>query len=134
MKRFKEPLKTLLILLLTASAVFLAWKGSLFAAFFPERKGGAVSPTPEPSELSYTASALPLAHIFSQDACMALRVASYSLPQQRSRSRHRRQTASAATSKTIIPSSSLRFSSGSLRTSAPNSSKAAAVRAARPRK
>ena len=35
MKRFKEPLKTLLILLLTASAVFLAWKGSLFAAFFP---------------------------------------------------------------------------------------------------
>lgn len=61
MKRFKEPLKTLLILLLTASAVFLAWKGSLFAAFFPERKGGAASPTPEPSELSYTASALPLA-------------------------------------------------------------------------
>ena len=61
MKRFKEPLKTLLILLLTASAVFLAWKGSLFAAFFPERKGGAVSPTPEPAELSYTASALPLA-------------------------------------------------------------------------
>ena len=60
MKRFKEPLKTLLILLLTASAVFLAWKGSLFAAFFPERKAAA-SPTPEPSELSYTASALPLA-------------------------------------------------------------------------
>ena len=51
MKRFKEPLKTLLILLLTASAVFLAWKGSLFAAFFPERKA-AVSPTPEPSENS----------------------------------------------------------------------------------
>ena len=60
MKRFKEPLKTLLILLLTASAVFLAWRGNLFSAFFPERKS-AVSPMPEASEQTYTPAALPLA-------------------------------------------------------------------------
>lgn len=60
MKRFKEPLKTLLILLLTASAVFLAWKGSLFSAFFPE-KAPVVSPSPEAQEHSYTAAALPYA-------------------------------------------------------------------------
>ena len=60
MKRFKEPLKTLLILLLTASAVFLAWKGSLFSAFFPER-APAAPPTPEAPEQTYTAAALPYA-------------------------------------------------------------------------
>ena len=60
MKRFKEPLKTLLILLLTVSAVFLAWKGSLFSAFFPEKKG-AVSPSPEVPEQTYVPAALPLA-------------------------------------------------------------------------
>ncbi len=60
MKRFKEPLKTLLILLLTASAVFLAWKGSLFSAFFPE-KPSPVTPSPEIQEQSYTAAALPFA-------------------------------------------------------------------------
>ncbi len=59
MKRFKEPIKTLLILLLTASAVFLAWKGSLFSAFFPVRQSPAASP--EPQEQTYTAAALPKA-------------------------------------------------------------------------
>ena len=58
MKRFKEPLKTLLILLLTASAVFLAWKGNLFSAFFPEIKS-AVTASPEPDDQSFTAAALP---------------------------------------------------------------------------
>ena len=60
MKKFKEPLKTLLILLLICSAVFMAWKGNLFAAFFPVREPPA-SPTPESPEQSYTAAALPLA-------------------------------------------------------------------------
>lgn len=60
MKKFKEPLKTLLILLLICSAVFMAWKGNLFAAFFPVREPPA-SPAPESSEQSYTAAALPLA-------------------------------------------------------------------------
>ena len=60
MKRFKEPLKTLLILLLICSAVFMAWKGELFTAFFPEREPPA-SPAPEAPEQSYTAAALPLA-------------------------------------------------------------------------
>ena len=60
MKRFKEPLKTLLILLLTASAVFLAWKGNLFSAFFPESKS-TVTASPEPDEQSFTAAALPMA-------------------------------------------------------------------------
>ena len=60
MKRFREPLKTLLILLLICSAVFMAWKGNLFAAFFPVREPPA-SPAPESSEQSYTAAALPLA-------------------------------------------------------------------------
>ncbi len=60
MKRFKEPLKTLLILLLTASAVFLAWKGSLFSAFFPEREP-VPTPTPEAAEETYGAAALPMA-------------------------------------------------------------------------
>ncbi len=60
MKRFKEPLKTLLILLLTASAVFLAWKGSLFSAFFPAERS-AVTPAPEPDQQSCTAAALPMA-------------------------------------------------------------------------
>ena len=60
MKKFKEPLKTLLILLLICSAVFMAWKGNLFAAFFPVREPPA-SPAPESPEQSYTAAALPLA-------------------------------------------------------------------------
>ena len=60
MRRFKEPLKTLLIVLLTASAVFLAWKGSLFSAFFPER-ASAAAPTPEAPEQSYAVAALPVA-------------------------------------------------------------------------
>ncbi len=60
MKRFKEPLKTLLILLLTCSAVYMAWKGSLFAAFFPAREVPA-GPTPEAPEQSYTAVAMPAA-------------------------------------------------------------------------
>ncbi len=59
MKRFKEPLKTLLILLLTASAVFLAWKGSLFSAFFPEIKSAVTAP-PEQDEQSFTAAVLPM--------------------------------------------------------------------------
>ncbi len=60
MKRFKEPVKTLLILLLTASAVFMAWKGSLFTGFFPAR-GSVPVPTPEAPEQSYMAAALPVA-------------------------------------------------------------------------
>ena len=60
MRRFKEPLKTLLILLLAFSAAFMAWKGNLFTAFFPERQPLA-SPTPEVPEQSYTAAAMPVA-------------------------------------------------------------------------
>ncbi|MBR4691555.1 MAG: hypothetical protein IKP17_02225 [Oscillospiraceae bacterium] len=46
MRRFKEPVKTVLILLLALSAVFLAWKGSLFTAFFPQK----APPSPAPTE------------------------------------------------------------------------------------
>jgi len=60
MKKLREPLKTLLILLLTASAVFMAWKGNLYSAFFPTGNSPA-SPPPETPERSYTAAALPLA-------------------------------------------------------------------------
>ena len=60
MKRFKEPLKTLLILLLTASAAFLAWRGSLFSGFFPGKKS-TVSPTADVPNRTYTPAALPLA-------------------------------------------------------------------------
>jgi len=35
MKRFKEPVKSVLIVLLALSAAFLAWRGQIFAAFFP---------------------------------------------------------------------------------------------------
>lgn len=60
MKRFKEPAKTALILLLTLSAVFLAWRGSLFAAFFPPKAQPSPTPT-EGSSLSFSAAALPVA-------------------------------------------------------------------------
>ena len=59
MKRFKEPLKTLLILLLTASAVFLAVRGGFFGAFFPEKPQASAVPTA--AQEGYPAAALPMA-------------------------------------------------------------------------
>ena len=57
MKRFKEPLKTLLILLLTASAVFMAVRGGFFGAFYPEKPQASAVPTAAPE--GYPAAALP---------------------------------------------------------------------------
>lgn len=61
MKRYKEPIKTALLLLLTVSAVFLAWKSGLPGGLLPERKSAA--PPPEDAELSFTAAALPAAAV-----------------------------------------------------------------------
>ena len=59
MKRFKEPLKTCLILLLTASAVFMAVRGGFFSAFFPDKTQTSAVPTATPEV--YSAAALPAA-------------------------------------------------------------------------
>ena len=57
MRRYKEPVKTALLLLLTLSAAFLAWRGNLFAGLFP----GAEPPASPAQEeiLSCQPAALP---------------------------------------------------------------------------
>ncbi len=60
MRRFKEPLKTALLILLTLSAAFLAWRGRLFGGLFPE-SGPEPSPAPEEEVLSCSPAALPSA-------------------------------------------------------------------------
>ena len=59
MKRFKEPLKTLLIFLLTASAVFMAVRGGFFGAFFADKAQPSAAPTAAPE--NFPAAALPAA-------------------------------------------------------------------------
>ena len=59
MKRFKEPLKTCLLLLLTASAVFMAVRGGFFGALFPLHPQASAAPTAAPE--AYPAAALPAA-------------------------------------------------------------------------
>ena len=66
MRRFKEPLKTVLILLLTLSAVFLAWKGNLFSGLFPQAPPeGTASPE---ERVSITAAALPCAAMLTRSS------------------------------------------------------------------
>jgi len=60
MKKIKEGIKTALIILLTASAVFLAWRGQLFSAFFSDGLPAASIP-PDNTELSFSMAAIPAA-------------------------------------------------------------------------
>ncbi|MBR4703148.1 MAG: hypothetical protein IKO91_04830 [Oscillospiraceae bacterium] len=58
MRRFKEPLKTALLILLTLSAAFLAWRGRIFGGLFPEPEPE-TTPPQEEEILSCSPAALP---------------------------------------------------------------------------
>ncbi len=64
MGRFKEPLKTALLVLLALSAAFLAWRGKLFGGLFPAPAPEAAPPREE-EILSCSPAALPSALVLT---------------------------------------------------------------------
>ena len=58
MRRFKEPIKTALLVLLTLSVAFLAWRGRLFGGLFPALAPEA-TPVQEEEVLSCSPASLP---------------------------------------------------------------------------
>ena len=64
MRRFKEPIKTALLILLTLSAAFLAWRGRLFGGLFPV-PAPETTPVQEEEVLNCSPAALPSALVLT---------------------------------------------------------------------